>query len=440
MSAASWPQQLRARVADPADAVRRVRSGELLAVGASNAEPAELVAALRARAAELEHLEVLLWPGGFPTPLADPELAPSLTLRLPVPNAHTRRALAAGQAVYVPGHLHRSLLRLRAGDPPLAGAMVMLAPPDAEGWCSFGTSAVNMKPACEAAHYVLAEINEQMPRTRGDARLHCSRIDAAIPVSKPLRELARAPVGERERAIAAHVARIVADEATIECGIGAVPDAVLGALAGHRGLAIRSGIIGDGVLALAEQGALRAPDERGAPIAAGSILGTRQLYDFVDENPLVEVHDGLWTHDPALIARCDRFVAINSAIEIDLTGQVNCEQAEGEQIAGIGGQSDFIRGARMAHEGRSIIVMTSTAKRGARSRIVPRLDPGVPVSLPRADVEWVVTEHGAVNLDGLSLDERAAALISIADPGFVAYLRGEPDGVSGAGAVAREPR
>ena len=312
-----------------------------------------------------------------------------------------RRALASGQAVYIPGHVHRSLRKLAAGEPQLAGALVMLAPPDAEGYCSFGTSAVNMKPACEAAKYVLAEINEQMPRTRGDARIHCSRIDAAIPVSKPIPELARPAVGERERAIAAHVARIVPDGATIECGIGAVPDAVLGALTGHRDLAIRSGIIGDGVLALAAQGALRAPDERGAPIATGSILGTKQLYEFVEDNPLVETHDGLWTHDPALIGRCDRFVAINSAIEIDLTGQVNCEQADGQQVAGVGGQSDFTRGAHMSKEGCSIIVMTATAKRGERSRIVRALDRGVPVSLARADVEWVITEYGAVNLDGL---------------------------------------
>jgi 4-hydroxybutyrate CoA-transferase len=426
MSAARWPEELRERIADAPVAVGRIQSGELIAVGASNAEPSQLVSALRARASELDDVNVLLWPGGFPTPLADPELAPHLTLRLWVPNAHTRRALASGQAVYVPGHQHGSLRRLAAGDPPLAGALVMLAPPDAEGYCSFGTSAVNMKPACEAASYVLAEINEQMPRTRGDARIHCSRIDAAIPVSRPIPELARPALGERQRAIAAHVAQIVPDGATIECGIGAVPDAVLGALVGHRELAIRSGIIGDGVLALAEQGALRARNERGAPIATGSILGTKRLYDFVADNPLVEAHDGLWTHDPALIGRCDRFMAINSAIEIDLSGQVNCEQADGQLVAGVGGQSDFIRGARMSREGRSIIVMTSTAKRGERSRIVRRLESGVPVSLPRADVEWVVTEHGAVNLDGLSLDERAAALISIADPSHVPDLEAEP--------------
>lgn len=429
MSAPSTAELLRGRIADADTALAGIGDGELIAIGASNAEPVELVAALLRRAAALQNLEVLLWPGGFPTPLADPELAPNLRLRLPVPNPHTRLALASGQASYIPGHLHHSLRRLVAGEPALAAALVMLSAPDADGYCSFGVSAVNMKPACEAAGRVIAEINDQMPRTRGDARIHCSEIDAAVLVSRPLPELARPVVGEAESAIAAHVARIVPDGATIECGIGAVPDAVLSALTDHRELAVRSGIIGDGVLSLVEHGALRSGAEHVAPIATGSILGTRALYEFVDDNPLVEVHDGLWTHDPARISLCERFVAINSAIEIDLTGQVNCEQVGGQQVAGIGGQSDFIRGARMSNGGASIIVMTSTAKAGERSRIVPQLGAGVPVSLPRADVEWVVTEHGAVNLDGLSLQERAAALMSIADPRHVADLQA-PAGAS----------
>lgn len=412
----AWPEELRRRATTAAAAVARVASGERLAIGASNAEPSQLVRALLDRLPELERVEALLWPGGFPTRLADPALAGSLELLLPVPNFHTREALESGQATYVPGHLHRTLTRLRAGEPKLDGTMAMLSPPDAAGYCSFGVSAVNVKPACEASGYVLAEINEQMPRPRGDAAIHLSKITAAIPTSEPIAEFPRAEPGEVERAIGRHVAAIVPDGATIECGIGSLPDAVLGALTGHRGLAVRSGIVGDGVLRLVASGALREAAAGEAPISAGSVLGTGELYEFVDDNPAFALHDGLWTHDQLRMASCERFFAINSAIEIDLTGQVNAEAIKGRIAAGIGGQSDFIRGARLSPGGASILVMSSTASSGRRSRIVPELPPGAPVSLGRADVEWVVTEFGAVNLEGLSIAARGEALRSIAHP------------------------
>lgn len=401
---------------DPAAALRRVEAGHLLAVGASNAEPRSLVAALIERAAEVPPVRAMLWPGGFPTPLADPALKGRLELRLPVPNAGTAPALESGQAVYVPVHLHHSLVRMAAGEPRIDGALVMLSPPDAAGYCSFGVSAVNLKPACEAAGYVIAEINERMPRPRGDAAIHESRIDTTVPMSEELREFERPEIGDVPRAIGARVAEIVPDGATIEIGIGALPDAVLAALAGRRELAIRSGIVGDGILGLAEAGALRGPGAEGAPLAAGSVLGTRRLYDFVDDNELFELHDGNWTHDPLKMGAVPRFFAINSAIEIDATGQVNAEQIGGRIVAGLGGQSDFIRGARLSPGGASILVMPATAGRARRPRIVPELAPGAPVSLGRGEVEWVVTEFGAVNLDGLDLAGRREALARVAAP------------------------
>ena len=348
---AAWPAELRAREAEPVAALRRVGEGDLVVVGASNAEPRRLVAALIERSAEVP-LRAMLWPGGFPTPLADPELLGRVDLRLPVPNAGTTAALASGQATYVPGHLHHTLGRMAAGEPRIDGALVMVGPPDAAGYCSFGVSAVNVKPACEAARYVVAEVNERMPRPRGDAAIHVSKIDAAVALSEELRKFERPEIGEVPRAIGALVAEIVPNGgATIEIGIGALPDAVLAALAGHRDLAIRSGIVGDGIVGLAEAGALRAPDGFGAPLASGSVLGTRRLYDFVDDNESFELHDGNWTHDPLKIAAVPRFFAINSAIEIDATGQVNAEQIGSRVVAGIGGQSDFIRGARLSAGG-----------------------------------------------------------------------------------------
>jgi 4-hydroxybutyrate CoA-transferase len=407
-----------------ADAVAGIRPGQTIVVGGSNAEPRILVEALLARS-DLRDLTVLMWPGGFPTPLCDPALTGRVRTLLPVPNAHTRAAIEAGQAEYVPGTVHRTLRRLGDGRPPLDAALVMVSPPDAEGWCSLGTSVVNLGPACRAAARIVAEINDQMPRTHGESRIHITDIDASVETSYPLPELAPATFGPREEAIAGHVAGLVRDGSTIECGIGALPNAVLAALHGHRDLRIHSGIVGDSLVDLAASGAL-AEDraEAEAPVVcAGSVLGTRRLYEWVDDNPLVQMRTGLYTHDPMRMVQHKQFVAINSAIEIDLSGQVNAEMVGGATIAGVGGQSDFSCGARLSPGGSNILVLGATARRGTTSRIVRRLAAGTPVAMPRADVEWVVTEHGAVNLEGLTVSERAAALISIADPAHRAALR-----------------
>ena len=403
-------------------AIERVQSGQTLAVGGSNAEPTALVQELCAQGARLREIRAWTWPGGFPTALADARLHDHLELRLSVPNGWTVDAIAGGYAQYVPGHLSSQLRRIATGEERVDGALVMTTPPDADGWCSLGTSVVNMRPLCEAADYVVAQFNDRMPRTRGQSTIHVSQIDAAVVHAQDLPELIRAEPGESDLAIARHAAALIKDGSTIQCGIGAMPDAVLGALQGHRELAIRSGIIGDSVTDLACSGALRAAGAGNAPIITGSVLGTRALYAFVDNNPLVELHDGRTTHDVLSIAACPRFVAINSAIEIDLTGQVNAEEVGGRQVAGVGGQSDFVRGAQLSDGGRNLLVLRSTARQGTRSRIVPALRPGAPVSLPRSDVEWVVTEHGAVSLAGLSLAERRQALLSIADPAHVDEL------------------
>lgn len=403
------------------EALAGIEPGQTVAVGGSNAEPRTLVRALLERP-DLRDLTVLMWPGGFPTPLCDPALAGRVRVLLPVPNAHTRAAVEAGQAEYVPGTVHRTLTLLAAGRPRLDAALVMVSPPDAQGWCSLGTSVVNLGPACRAAARIVAEVNDRMPRTHGEGRIHIDEIDAFVETSRPLPELAPADFGQRDATIAGHVAEIVRDGSTIECGIGALPNAVLAALHGHRDLRIHSGIVGDSLVDLAASGALR---EDGEPptVCAGSVLGTRRLYDWVDDNPLVQMRTGLYTHDPLQMARHERFVAINSAIELDLSGQVNAETVGGATIAGVGGQSDFSRGARLSPHGSNVLVLPSTARRGTTSRIVRRLTPGTPVAMPRADVEWVVTEHGAVNLEGMTLSERARALVSIADPAHRPALR-----------------
>jgi len=400
-----------------AEAIATLLPGATIAVGGSNAEPRQLVEELRAQSERLAPTTALVWPGGFASGLADPALAGRIDLRLSVPNRSTRAALRSGQAAYVPGSLHALLRRLAAGEPRLDAAVVMVAPPDADGWCSLGTSAVNMKVACDVAPHIVAEVNDQMPRTGGGCAIHRSQITCAVDVSYALPDVSPAATTEDDQRMSRAVAELVPDGATIQCGIGATPDAVLTALRQRHDLAIWSGIIGDGIVDLAEAGALRALSTgTHAPIVTGSVLGSRRLYEFVHENPLVEVHSGLVTHDPFRLAQLERLVSIQSALEIDLSGQVNAEEAAGELVAGSGGMLDFARGAQLAPGGINILVLRSTAGNGRASRIVPQLAPGAPVTMPRADVTWVVTEHGAVNLEGLTLGERRDALLSIADP------------------------
>ncbi len=409
---AVWQDLYRERLTDAAGALAPLSAGEVVVAGGSNAEPEELVAELIRRARTGTPVSVVAWPGGFPTPLADPELAEVLELVLPVPNRHTQTALTSGQARNVPSHVHRTLERVEAGELNIDTVLVMVSPPDADGYCSLGTSVINLAPACRAARRIVAEVNPQMPRTAGDARLHVSRVSAFVEVDRPLREVATPEPGPEDRAIAEHIARLVPDGATVQCGIGALPDAVLRLLTDRRDLGIHSGIVGDWLVDLAESGAL----DPARPVVTGSVMGTRRLYEFVHENPRVDLRDGLYTHSWRRLASCPDLVAINSVLEIDLLGQASAEQLGDRVVAGVGGLNDFIRGAALSRGGRSILVIRSTAKGGAVSRIVPHLAEGTPVSVIRADVQWVVTEHGAADLDGLDDRQRAAALISIAHP------------------------
>lgn len=413
MTTARWSGRLRR---DAADALSLLEAGQRVVVGGSNAEPQELLDGLVAEADRLAGTVAVQWPGGFPSRLADPRLDGKIELHVSVPNRHLRGAVRAGQAIYAPGNLHRGLRRLAAGEPPIDAALVMVSPPDADGFCSLGVSVLALSVACRAARLVIAEVNDRMPRTLGEGRVHLDRIDAALEVSYEVPVMERRSPGPVERAIGEHVASIVPDGATIQTGIGSMPDAVLRALRGHRGISVLSGIVGDGLLELIAAGALAAPHGDGAPIETGSVLGGEDLYDFCAENEDVQMRSGLHTHDVAVLGRRRGFCAINSSIEVDLSGQVNAEAVRGEIVAGTGGLGDFVRGAQLADGGQSILVLPATAAGGTVSRIVSEFPPGTPVTVPRADAGWVVTEHGAVNLEGLSLAARAEAMMSIAAP------------------------
>jgi acyl-CoA hydrolase len=267
------------------------------------------------------------------------------------------------------------------------------------------------------ARSVVAELNPRMPRTHGDTLVHVDEITYAVEVDYPLPEHPALPPSDIERAIGRHVAGLVEDEATLQMGIGSIPDAVLAALDGHRDLGIHSEMFSDGVIDLVERGVVSGRAKRTHPgkIVASFLLGTRRLYDFVDDNPQVALVDVAYVNDTAVIRRNPRVTAINSALEIDLTGQVAADSIGTRQYSGVGGQMDFIRGASLSPGGKPIIALPSVTSKGA-PRIVPLLQPGAGVVTTRAHVHWVVTEHGVAHLYGKNLRQRARALIGIADP------------------------
>jgi acyl-CoA hydrolase len=297
--------------------------------------------------------------------------------------------------------------------------MVHCAPPDARGYLSLGVAVGVALPAARRAPLVLAQVNPNMPRACGHAFLHRSQIDAWVDVDEPLAEYPPTPIGEVERAIGRHVATLVPDGATVQVGVGAIPQAVLEGLGDHRDLALHSLLVDAGV-GLVERGVVtnaRKRVHRGRMDIAEA-MGTRWLFDFLHDNPLVNMDSSEWVHDPHVVAGLDRFVAVNSALEVDLTGQVNAESLGQRQVAGIGGQFDFLLGASRSRGGAGIIALPSTGRDGTVSRIVPRLSPGAAVTTPRFVPDWIVTEYGAAALRGRSARERAAALLAVAHPDF----------------------
>src|SRR6185295_9035322 len=302
--------------------------------------------------------------------------------------------------------------------------LVQTAPPDAGGYLSLGVSVSLALPAAREAPLVIAQVNPKMPRTRGNAWLHRSQIDVCVEIDEPLSEYPPPAVGEVERAIGRHVAELVPDGATVQVGVGAIPQAVLDALGDHRDLALHSLLV-DGGIALIERGVVTGARKRirRGRMDIAEAMGTRRRFDFIHDNPAVNMQTSAFTHDPELIAGLDRFVSINSALEIDLGGQVTAESLGARQVAGIGGQFDFVLGASRSAGGVSIIALPATGGRdGAISRIVPHLASGAGVTTPRYLAVWVVTEHGAAKLRGLSDRARATALIAVAHPRFQGEL------------------
>jgi acyl-CoA hydrolase len=400
-------------------ALELVESGARVFIGSGAAVPAGLIEAFCARAAALRDVEVcqLLTLGAAPYVACALEGHVRHNAFFVGPN--TREAVNEGRADFTPVFLSEITGLIRTSL-PIDVALVQVSPPDAHGFCSLGVSVDIVKPAVEAARIVIAEINPRMPRTHGDAFVEASRFTRTVAVDHPLPELAPEPLDDVSRAIGRNVAALVADGDTLQLGIGAIPNAVLAALGGHRDLGVHTEMFSDGVADLVRAGVItnaRKTLHRGK-LVTSFVMGTRALYDFVDDNPELEVRPSHYVNDPFVIAKNRGMCAVNSALSVDLTGQV-CADSIGARIySGVGGQVDFMRGAARAEGGKPIIAMPSTAKGGAVSRIVAELAPGSGVTTSRADVHWVVTEHGAVDLHGKTVRERARALASVAHPRF----------------------
>jgi acyl-CoA hydrolase len=383
------------------------------------ATPTPLIEAL-ARRRDLEDVSVYHLHTTGPAPFVDPGaegrfLSVSLFAGPPV-----REAIEQGRADFVPIFLSDIPALFTSRAVPLDAALLQLSPPDRHGYCTLGTSVDAALAAAQCATHVVAEINERMPRTHGNTLVPFDRLTAFIHSDRPLHVHAPTPPTAVEDAIGEQAARLVPDGATLQMGIGAIPDAVLRRLFTKHDLGIHTETFSDGVIDLAEAGVITNRRKQLHPgrIVTSFVLGTERLYDFVNDNAFVEFHPCDHTNDTARIRKNDNMVAINSAIEIDLSGQV-CADSIGFRIySGIGGQMDFIRGSALSKGGKPIIALPSTAARGTVSRIVAALKPGAGVVTTRGHVHWIVTEYGAVNLFGLALRQRAEALISIAHPDF----------------------
>lgn len=408
-----------------AEAVHCVKSGDRILIHSGAAEPEPLVQALTARAKDLKNVEVAhlltLGEAGY----VKPEYAGSFYHRAWFVGPNVRKAIEEGRGSFTPIFLSEIPKLLRSGKMPIDVALIQTSPPDAHGWMSYGVSVDITKAGTEAAKHVVAMVNPKMPRAHGDSYIHVNDVDTFVELEADVIKLPPRPPSEEQTAIGKHIAGLIKDGATLQMGIGGIPDAVLANLSQHNDLGIHTEMFSDGVVPLAKAGNINGQKKtlnRGK-IISSFCFGGQDLYDFIDDNPQVEMRPSQYVNDPFVIAQHDNMVSINSALMIDLTGQV-CADSMGYSIfSGIGGQVDFTRGASRSKNGLPIIAMPSTAKGGTISRIVPALSEGSGVVTSRGDVHFVVTEYGVAELWGNSVVERAEALINIAHPSFRDELR-----------------
>ena len=416
----SWMDSYRTKVMSAREALRCVESHMRVYIQPGCAEPETLVGALIERGPCVRDVEIVHMLTMGRADYIAPELAGHFRHNAMFIGANVREAVNDGRADYTPIFLGEIESLFESAEMLLDVALIQVSPPDPHGFCSFGVGVDVTLTAAKKARFVVAQVNDQMPRTYGDSFIHVSDVDAIVESSRPLCEMPKHEITDLHLAIARNVATLIEDGSTIQTGIGGIPDAVLLYLKDRKDLGVHTELLSDNIIPLVESGVVNGRRKTLHPrkLILGFALGTKKLFDFVHENPIFEFHPTSYTNNPILIAQNDRMVAINSALQIDITGQVCADSIGTYFYSGIGGQVDFIRGATRSKGGKPIIAIPSTAKHDTISRIVPTLDPGAGVVTSRGAVHYVVTEFGVAYLHGRSIRQRAEALIQIAHPDF----------------------
>lgn len=418
----TWMKTYKSHVTTAEEAVKAVKSGDHIFLTGNCSVPQKLMGALVAQAGQLENVEIYHALTIGSSDYVAPEMEGHIRANALFIGPNVRRAVQEGRADFTPVLLSEFTLLFKRGILPIDAAFVHLSPPDEHGFCSYGIETGLTKTTAEAAKVIIAEVNENMPRCLGDSFIHVSRLNSIVPVDYPLLEL---PMTEGELSdvhvkIGEHIAELIPDGATMQMGIGAIPDAVLNFLGHKRDLGIHTELFSDSVIDLVEDGVITNARKTLHPgkITAGFMLGTKRLYQWAHDNPLIELHRTEYVNDPFIIAQNYRQVAINSALEVDLTGQVCADSIGSRLYSGAGGQLDFIYGASRSEGGVPVIALPATAKDGALSRIVPMLKQGAGVVTTRYHVHYIVTEYGVASLYGKTIRQRAQELITIAAPQF----------------------
>jgi acyl-CoA hydrolase len=415
-----WEMEYKKKLRTPEEALRCVQSGMRVYIHPGCAEPETLVEALYKRAPFVEDVEIVHMMTFGRADYVKPEMEGHFRHNAVFIGANVRDAINEGRADYTPVYLSEIEELFLSGAMPIDVALIEVSPPDSHGFCSFGVGVDTTLTAAQCARYVIAQVNDQMPRTYGDSFIHVHKIDAIVESSRPLCAMERPAITDLHSAIARNVAGLIEDGAVLQTGIGGIPDAVLPYLKDRKDLGIHSELVSDGVIDLIDAGVVTGARKNFKPrkVIVGFAIGSKQLFDYVDNNPIFEFHPTSYTNNPLMIARNDNMIAINSALQIDLTGQVCSDSIGTFFYSGIGGQVDFLRGASHAKGGKPIIALSSTAKNGTISRIAPMLSPGAGVVTSRGLIRYVATEYGVAYLHGKSIRERAKALIEIAHPKF----------------------
>ena len=399
------------------EAVKVVKSNDRVYVQAAAATPTVLTKALANRATELRNVEVCHLHTEGDAPYANPELAESFHVNSFFIGANVRHTLTAGNGSYTPVFLSELPNLFRKNVLPIDVAFIHVSPPDSHGYCSLGVSVEATVAAIENAKIVIAQVNPQMPRTFGDGILHVSEINYLVEVNLPIHEHPVAAFSKEEEKIGEYVASLIEDRSTLQMGIGSIPNAALSKLKNHKDLGLHTEMFSDGVIDLIESDVINCNYKgtlRGRALAT-FLIGSKRLYDFVNDNPFIEMKESSMVNDTARIRKNPKMVAINSAIEVDLTGQVCADSIGAKMYSGVGGQMDFIRGASLSPGGKAIIALPSITKKG-ESRIVPFLKQGAGVVTTRSHAQYIITENGIADLYGKTLKQRMAELVKIAHP------------------------